>query len=127
MANCPIRNDKDINYSIDYFFEKNNNFQISCFKYGWMNPWWAHKRNEDGEIEPIFKSQQIKRSQDQEELFCPTGAIWIAKISKLLEHRTFYGPGYDFCEINWKSAVDIDEYEDLEFAKCVQGILNNGK
>ena len=32
-----------------------------------------------------------------------------------MQSGTFYGPGYKFCEINWKSAVDIDDYEDLEF------------
>ena len=36
-----------------------------------------------------------------------------------IKSNTFYGPGYRFCEIDWKHAVDIDNYEDLEFAKAV--------
>lgn len=124
MANCPVRDSEDINYSIDYFLERKNEFQISCCKYGWMNPWWAHKRDERGNMEPIFKSEQGKRSQDQMELYCPTGAVWVSKVSNLLKYGTFYGPGYDFCEINWKSAVDIDDYHDLELAKCIKNMIN---
>ena len=58
-----------------------------------------------------------RRSQDLPDLYCPTGAIWIAKTKDLIRSKTFYGEGYCFEEINWINAIDIDDYEDLEFAK----------
>ena len=119
MANAPLRDEEDIQVHIKNFVESKKSFQISSFKFGWMNPWWAFKINKNGSHEWMLKEGIGKRSQDLDELFCPTGAIWIAKVEALKKAGTFYGPDYNFCEINWKHAVDIDNFEDLEFAKAV--------
>ena len=119
MANAPLRDEKDIQVHFKKFVESKKMFQISSFKFGWMNPWWAFKINKNGSHEWMLKEGIGKRSQDLEELFCPTGAIWIAKVEALKKAGTFYGPDYKFCELNWNHAVDIDNFEDLEFAKAV--------
>jgi CMP-N-acetylneuraminic acid synthetase len=119
MPNAPLRNEDDIKKHFNFFIDRELDFQISSFKFGWMNPWWSFKQNQDGTSEWMFKEGVDKRSQDLEDLYCPTGVIWIAKVDKLIESNTFYGPGYKFCEIDWKHAVDIDNYEDLEFAKAL--------
>ena len=124
MANAPIRDEIDIKEHFKQFLESDKSFQISSFKFGWMNPWWAFKLNNNGEYDWMLKDGVGKRSQDLEELYCPTGAIWIAKVEALKKAGTFYGPDFNFCEINWKHAVDIDNFEDLEFAKAVYFILN---
>jgi len=116
FAVCPIRDGKDILNSYEFFQYKNASFLISCFKYVWMNPWWAVTLNEKNEPNWIFEDTQ-KRSQDLPELFSPTGAIWIAKIEDLKRDKTFYGKNHIFWEIDWKKAVDIDNYEDLKMAK----------
>ena len=118
MANCPLRDSKDIDSALDNFLKSKSSFQISCMKYGWLNPWWAHKIDEEGKASPLFGEEiRFKRSQDQVDLFCPTGAIWIAKVTDLFTSETFYGPGYIFHPLDWKRAIDIDEYEDLEMAR----------
>ena len=119
MANAPLRDEKDIQVHVKNFVESKKMFQISSFKFGWMNPWWAFKINKHGSHEWMLKEGIGKRSQDLEELFCPTGAIWIAKVEALKKAGSFYGPDYNFCELNWKHSVDIDNFEDLEFAKAV--------
>ena len=119
MANAPIRNENDINEHFNKFLKYKRNFQLSSFKFGWMNPWWAAKIDKFDTPSWLYPEGITKRSQDLDNLYCPTGVIWIAKIKKLMQSGTFYGPGYKFCEINWKSAVDIDDYEDLEFAKAI--------
>lgn len=119
MANAPLRNETDIKEQYNNFVDCKRNFQISSFKFGWMNPWWAFKVNKDGTTEWMLPDGVAKRSQDLDDLFCPTGAVWIATVDKLKESNSFYGPGYGVCEINWKSAVDIDNYEDLEFAQAL--------
>jgi len=125
MPNCPIRNENQIKESFNNFIAENNTFQISIFKFGWMNPWWAIKIINKDKPERLFPDAFKMRSQDLDDLYCPSGAIWIAKIDKLKEHRTFYGPGFRTYPINWKYAVDIDDYEDLEMAKCVYLLINN--
>ena len=82
-----------------------------------MNPWWAFIKKKNNKAVPLFPRQIKKRSQDLPNLYCPTGAIWIAKTNELIISKTFYGKGYCFEEIDWINAIDIDDYEDLKFAK----------
>jgi len=124
MANAPLRNDVDICDHLENFINSNNLFQISSFRFGWMNPWWAFKMKNASEHEWMLKEGIGKRSQDLDQLYCPSGAIWIANVSALKMSGTFYGPAYCFHEINWKHAVDIDDYEDLEFAKALHETLH---
>ena len=85
MPNTPLRTAKDIVQHFNNFLEKNNNFQISSFKFGWMNPWWSFRINENEKHEWMFPESFNKRSQDLPNLYCPTGAIWISKVN-LLKH-----------------------------------------
>lgn len=119
MANCPLRSATDIKQAVERCSSRGREFQISCFKYGWMNPWWAATLDSDGQPKKLFPEAAKKRSQDLPDLYCPTGAIWIAKADKLLEQKTYYGQGHVFEPISWVSAVDIDDYDDLMFANSV--------
>lgn len=119
MANCPARTSADIDDAVENFISKNIDFQISSFKYGWMNPWWAHKIDENNLPVPVFSEIGSARSQDLPELFCPTGAIWIAVKDQLIREGTFYGKDFSFFQLPWKKAVDIDDYEDLEMAEFI--------
>lgn len=119
MPNCPLRNSNDIIQSYNFFVANKLNFQISCFEYGWMNPWWAMKMKVDNKPELLYPESIKSRSQDLEKLYCPTGAIWLAKTSQLIESNNFYGPDYRLFPISWQSAVDIDNYDDLEMARAI--------
>lgn len=118
MPNCPIRSLKTLNSSIENFFKKKKNSQISFFEYNFVNPWWAHfikKKN----IQPVNKETFLKkkRSQDLGKLYCPTGSIWISNIKTLKKYKTFYTPSYGHFIISFIEAIDIDTKEDLELAK----------
>jgi N-acylneuraminate cytidylyltransferase len=125
MANAPLRGKDEIKEQFNCFINSNRDFQLSSFKFGWMNPWWAAKVGKDGTPEWVFPEGITKRSQDLDDLYCPTGVVWIAKVDLLKESNSFYGPGYKFCEIKWQSAVDIDNYDDLEFAKVLFALKGN--
>lgn len=115
---CPLRDSEDIKNALKFFEVKKASFLISCFKFVWMNPWWAFTLNEKNKGDRIFDLNQ-KRSQDLPELYCPTGAIWIANIESLKNEGTFYGEDQIFWEMEWKKAVDIDNKEDLDLAKAI--------
>ena len=119
MANCPLRKSKHILDAYNHFQTNNTSFQISCFRFGWMNPWWAVKLDEQAHPSPLFPGVGQKRSQDLDDLYCPTGAIWIAKVPALIEAGSFYGPSHTFCVMDWMGAVDIDDDDDLRMAKAV--------
>jgi N-acylneuraminate cytidylyltransferase len=120
MANCPLRSSKAIKNFYKEFLERDIDFLLSCFKFGWMNPWWAFKINENKSHSFIFDNAIKERSQDLEDLFCPTGSIWMAKVRALKKTRSFYNRNQQFFEIDWISAVDIDDENDLSFAKSLQ-------
>ena len=117
MPNCPLRKKNTIIDFINEFNKSNFDSLISCFKFGWTNPWWAFKYNDKKQHEWIFNDYIKKRAQDLPSLFCPSGAIWVANSKKLKKNKTFYGSNYSFKTINLIESVDIDDEQDLEFAK----------
>ncbi|MCC5946009.1 MAG: acylneuraminate cytidylyltransferase family protein [Bernardetiaceae bacterium] len=120
MPNCPLRDAKDIQNALSFFETNSFDFQISMFPFGWINPWWAYKIESKSKPIPLFSDDlRNRRSQDQEPLYCPTGAIWIAKTDKLMIERSFYGKDFQSYIMNWQNAVDIDNYEDLEMAEAL--------
>lgn len=125
MPNCPLRGAADIAAALDVFAARASSFQISCFKYGWMNPWWAATLDAEGHPTQLFEATTKARSQDLDELYCPTGAIWIAEVEALRLAGSFYGPGHVFEPLNWMAAVDIDDDADFQMARAVRLMMNN--
>lgn len=119
MANCPLRSSDDIINFRTEFLSRNIDFLLSCFKFGWMNPWWAFKLNEENKHSFLFEVATKKRSQDLDDLFCPTGSIWMANARTFKDAKTFYGEGQQFGVINWVAAIDIDDHNDLNMAKLI--------
>ncbi len=118
MANCPLRDAGDITISVQNFINRNAESQICSFRFGWMNPWWAAKVNEQGIPDYLFPKARLSRSQDLPELYCPSGAIWIARAQALKAFKSFYVPNHIFHPLSWISAMDIDDAEDFEMAKA---------
>ena len=123
IPNCPLRGAQDIATALETFDRSGTEFQISCFRLGWMNPWWAVRLDADGHPSPLFPDKRNRRSQDLDELYCPTGAIWIANAAALTKAGTFYGPGHTFHPIDWKAGIDIDDNQDLEMAHAASELL----
>ncbi len=118
MANCPLRHCGDIQDAVSHFESSAAPAQISCFKFGWMNPWWAVELSPEGKPTYAFPEARQSRSQDLPSLYCPSGAIWISCTKALRQHRTFYAPEHIFHELDFISAVDIDDQEDLRMAQA---------
>ena len=68
MPNCPLRSGADIINAYNHFCANKSKFQISVFKFGWMNPWWAleidektySSISENDELEIDTDNNQIK-------------------------------------------------------------------
>ncbi len=119
MPNCPLRTAVDVADSYAQFEGSSAESQISVVRYGWQNPWWAMQRNERNELEPVFKEQMTARSQDQPELFCPTGAIWWAQTATLRRTNTFHVETRTGWEIPWQHGIDIDTFDDWAMAEVL--------
>ncbi len=118
FAVCPLRTAEQMKMAARFFTDKKADFLISCFEYQWMNPWWANTI--DGNFRPTWLFPDgFRRSQDLPKLYCPTGAIWIARAEPFKKEKTFYGPNHVFWPMDWMSAVDIDEQEDVVLAETL--------
>ncbi len=124
MANCPLRGAEEIKQALEVFEREKRSFQLSCFRYGFMNPWWAHERAESGIPKALFPEALKTRSQDLPELYCPTGSIWVARTEALLKAGTFYGEGYAFEPLQWISGLDIDDEEDFRLARALKRMIS---
>lgn len=118
MANCPFRGCEQIRQGMDAFEKSGAPSQISCFRFGWMNPWWAVTLDEHGSPAPLFPEALQKRSQDLPPVYCPSGALWIADRKKFIKSENFYMRGHRFEEMDWIAGVDIDDQEDYEMAQA---------
>lgn len=123
MANCPLRTSDDIHHGISIFEKSGAISQISCFRFSWMNPWWATRILNDGCGERLFPDAFKKRSQDLPPLYCPSGALWVAKRNALIEAGDFYMEKHRFEPLNWISAMDIDDEDDFLMAKICQKLI----
>jgi len=119
LPNCPLRDADDVRSSLRAFVASKGEFQLSVANYGWQNPWWAMQRDQSGIIQPLFTEAIKSRSQDLPELYCPTGAIWLARSHALEESHTFYGPGVRGEPLDWEHALDIDHQSDLDLAEAI--------
>jgi N-acylneuraminate cytidylyltransferase len=118
QATCPVRDVDDVRNAFAAFDAAGADFQMSCYSYAWINPWWAFRRNSVGEPEHLFPEMVQQRSQDLPELFGLSGAICLARVSAIMKSGTFYGAGQRFEPLSWMSAVDIDDEADLQFARA---------
>lgn len=125
MPNCPLRNAQDIRSAISAFESKQRKAQISCFRFGWMNPWWSFELDALGDGSFSFPQAIGERSQDLPELFCPTGAVWVALCSELETSGSYYSPSQVFEPMRWEGAVDIDDEADFRFALAVAGLATS--
>lgn len=118
MANCPLRNARDIRDAMTAFDSGAAPAQISAFRFGWMNPWWAARLQADGQPDWLFPEARSARSQDLPPLYCPSGALWLARRAALMAAGTFYAPGHVLFPMSWMSAMDIDDEDDLRMAEA---------
>lgn len=116
MPNCPLRTDVDVRESYRAFQASGHESQISVVRYGWFNPWWAMRRGNDGGLEAVFPEAMARRSQDLDELYCPTGAIWWIRSETLRREGTFHTARRAGWEIAWDHGIDIDDAQDLDMA-----------
>jgi N-acylneuraminate cytidylyltransferase len=117
MPNCPLRRAPHIEEAYRHYLSQGCQPQISCFRFGWMNPWWAATLDHQGHPKPLFPDAGKQRSQDLPALYCPSGAIWIASADALGLAGTFYADNHVFFPMDWRAAIDIDDEHDLDMAR----------
>lgn len=120
QATCPLRDAGHVRAAVEAFDASGAASQMSCFRFDWMNPWWAFRLRDDGTADFIHPEMIGRRSQDLPPAFGLTGAICLSTTDALLATGSLRGPRTRFEPLPWAAAVDIDEPEDLAFALAVK-------
>ena len=82
------------------------------------HPYWVYKKTKLDCIEPLVPTQpNIKRRQDLPEAFKLNGAMYLAKVTWLLEYGSFIGPETLGFVMPLDRSVDIDTSADWCWAE----------
>ena len=80
---------------------------------------WVQK---DSEASPVnFFTDRVQRTQDLPPILVSKGAFFIAKASDILDQRKRLPEPLIFFPLNHIEAVEIDNFNDLEFARLIKG------
>ncbi|OAA18901.1 cytidylyltransferase domain-containing protein [Kosmotoga sp. DU53] len=115
----PLRTSQDIVEAANLLIEKNANSVVSVCKVG-HSPLWSNTLPEDLSLKDFIRPE-IKnlRRQDLPIFYRLNGAIYIAKVSYILETKDFFGQGSYAYIMPVNRSVDIDTEFDLALAEVL--------
>lgn len=118
----PLRNEKHIDEAIELLEEKKADAVISVCEMD-HNPLWSNTIPENKNMNNFLREEILNmRSQDLEKYYRLNGAIYICKIEKLLENKSFFLKNNIFAyKMNRNDSVDIDEEIDFKLAEFLIG------
>ncbi|NRF32509.1 cytidylyltransferase domain-containing protein [Vibrio coralliilyticus] len=116
----PLRNNKHIDESIESFFKKNADAIISVCE-AEHSPLWSNTLGESLSMTHFLPSHALnKRSQDLETFYRLNGAIYLYKVSKLLEQKSlFLDKNIYAYKMDTESSIDIDKVIDFKIAELL--------
>lgn len=114
----PLRNEKHIDEAIELLNEKDADAVISVCETE-HSPLWCNTLDEDLNMSNFLSKEILnKRSQDLPKYYRINGAIYICKMEKLLENRSYFIKENIFAYIMEKIySVDIDDELDFLITK----------
>ncbi|MCK5110895.1 MAG: acylneuraminate cytidylyltransferase family protein [Arcobacteraceae bacterium] len=116
----PLRTSKHIDEAIELLEEKDADAIISVCETE-HSPLWANTLPQDGSFKGFMRDEILnKRSQDLEKYYRINGAVYICKISKLLEEKTLFLQDNIFAyKMEQIDSVDIDTKLDFLTAQVI--------
>ena len=82
---------------------------------------WVKKENEASPVN--FQTDRVQQTQDLSPIFVSKGAFFIAKAGDILDQKKRLPEPLLFFLLDHVQSVEIDNFEDLEFAKLLKGKL----
>jgi CMP-N-acetylneuraminic acid synthetase len=113
----PLRDEKHIDDAIELLESKNADAVVSVCEMD-HSPLWSNTLDESLSMQGFLRDEVLnKRSQDLEKYYRPNGAIYICKIGRLLEEKSFFLKEniYGF-KMDRESSIDIDNEADFHLA-----------
>ena len=117
----PLRTVEDIDRSIEKVLKENLAFCVSVTEQE-KHPNWMYTLSQNKLIPVLSNGEEISsRRQDLPKVYGLNGAIYIAKIEKLLEKKSFLNDDTGYYIMEKKNSLDIDSEEDLLYFEFLIG------
>ena len=117
QATSPLRNNYDIDSSIETFFSKKLDSLFSASLMDDLNLWVRSKKNLTS-LNYDWKNR-IRRQDKKNSIFCENGSIYITKAKKLIENRNRICGKFNYYEMeNWQS-FEIDSEKDVKLMELI--------
>lgn len=113
----PLRTHEDIDCSLELCEKLHASTCVSVTESD-KSPYWMFTVNPKGILKHLVRQSEIPtRRQDLPKVYVLNGAIYIAKIKYLLQHRAFITKNTISYIMNKHNSIDIDTEEDLSIAE----------
>lgn len=113
----PFRNSTHIDSALELMF-KNNAHSIVSVVESQSNPYWMCWVTESGQMLNVLDgSEKYSRRQELPIAYMLNGAIYIVEIKKFLEEKKFIFDGTLAFKMSSDESIDIDTFDDFEFAE----------
>ena len=116
---CPLFLSEDVHAVYERFVSSKADSAMTCFPFEHCNPWWAFRLADSGIADYVLDSQIDSRSQDREPLYCPTGALGIARTAIFKTDPIGVMRRCSFIPVSWESGFDIDSESDFATAEAL--------
>ena len=118
QATSPLRNEKHIDEAIELLESKHSSAVVSVCEMD-HSPLWSNILDDSLSMKSFLREGVLnKRSQDLEKYYRLNGAIYICKVEKLLEEKSFFLKDNIFAfKMDRQNSIDIDEEVDFQMAK----------
>jgi CMP-N-acetylneuraminic acid synthetase len=123
MPNCPFLRPSTILEFVNEAKSSRNRSLLSAVK---IDPIarYAFELDSKGRHTSVLRdTPQGSRTQDLQPLYVPTGAIWVSNLSYLIQEGSFYGNNHKFRVISETEGLDIDTFDQLEYARFLDKAL----
>jgi len=114
----PLRTCKDINNAFELYYKKKADSVVSVCECE-HSPLLSNTLPEDMNMSGFIRSENNLRRQDLKKYYRLNGAIYISKVDKLREIRTFYGEKSYAYIMEKDNSIDIDDEFDFMIAECL--------
>lgn len=114
----PLRTAADLDSAIDLMLGQGADFCISVTRVK-QHPNWLFSVSAQGYLERYEQAEMQTDRQSLSPLYAPNGALYIARVAALEEHRTLMGPGTVAYEMSAEKSADIDTALDLRICEML--------
>ena len=118
QATSPLRNSHHIDEAIELLESKNADAIVSVCEME-HSPLWSNTLDKNLSMKGFLKDELLNiRSQDLDTYYRLNGAIYICKVDRLIEEKTFFIKDNIYAYVmDKKNSIDIDEEIDFKMAE----------